>query len=202
MTLMKNVTNNTYILLLVILVLMFSQACSTKQPEPAPFLSSNDVLENYAFKTEIVQREEKLPEDSVKSASDGEGSELLIQLAMLYSHRNNPNPDFTKALQYFHEYALIEDQVSVEYTEALLNYIAENKLAYDSLNNKYDKLRKEKKELEKSYSRLGSKIRTKDQGLQEKERIIQGNRQEIKEKNEIIEKLKRLDIQLEKRRVE
>ena len=201
---MKNVANNTYILLLIILALMFSQACSHKrpEPEPAPFLSSNDALGDYAFTAEITQREEKLPEGSAKSSSDEEGSELLIQLAMLYSHKNNPNPDFVKALQYFHQYALIEDQVGVEYTETILSYIVENKLAYDILNNKYDRLRKEKEKLEKSYSRLGAKIRTKDQTLKEKERIIQENRQELKEKNEIIEKLKTLDIQLEKRRVE
>ncbi|MCK5313018.1 MAG: hypothetical protein KAJ62_12960 [Desulfobacteraceae bacterium] len=203
---MKKMLNRIFILLLVILALIFSTACVSKKA-PKQSIQSSISSSYYAlgyseFESEIALKEEILFAEDVQMPSDEAQAELLIQLVILYSHKKNPAPDFVMALKYLKQYALIKNQISVEYAEALLDIMVENNLGYDILNNKYDKAVKEKKKLEKSRSKLAAKIDAKDKILQENQRIIQKNLDEIKKKNEIIEKLKALDIKLENRRAD
>ncbi|MCK5313461.1 MAG: hypothetical protein KAJ62_15200 [Desulfobacteraceae bacterium] len=206
---MKNVLNNTFVILIIIIVLMFSTACFSKEAPKQPVIQeilsySYYVLTNSEFKDEIVQKEKKLFVDTIHNQdfSKTDHARLLIHLAMLYSHNNNPDPEFGMALQYLKQYALIQDQVSVEYTEALLSKMVDNKSAYGIISDKYDKLIKEKKKIEELYIKLVLEMRAKDKLLQQTKRIIRKNIKEIKKKNEIIERLKALDVELENRRVD
>ncbi|MCK5097630.1 MAG: hypothetical protein KAR45_05975 [Desulfobacteraceae bacterium] len=206
---MKKVLNHTFVLLVIIVALMFSSTCVAqevpKQSITPEFLSySYYALTNSEFKDEIAQKKKELFVDSINNQdfSDIDHARLLIQIAMLYSHKNNPDPDFGMALQYLEQYALVQDQVSVEYTEALLTKMVDNKSACGIIKDKYDKLIKEKKKIEELYIKLVLEMRTKDKLLQQKNRIIRQNIEEIKKKNEIIEKLKILDVKLENRRVD
>lgn len=188
--------NNIFIRLFIIMTLLFSFACiSTNSEQP---LYSSISLDYYelgasAFESEIAKKEKILLEKSVKKYSDKDRAILFLQLAILYSHRNNANSDLTTAKKYFKQYTLLQNQVSVEYTQIFLDDMIDNKL-------KYDQLIKAKKQLEKLNSGLVFKIRSKNKIIENQEIIIQENVKEIKKKNEIIEKLKVLDIQLENRR--
>jgi hypothetical protein len=157
---------------------------------------------NSVFQSEIAQKEKLLLRSSAKTSPGKDHTILLLQLAMLYSNKNNPNPDFNMAIKYLQQYSKFEDQVSVEYTQALLNDMFENKSKYDILETNYNQLVEEKKKLARSYSSLVFKMQSKNKTLQEQKRVIQGNEKKIKKKNEIIEKLKVLDIQLENRRAD
>ena len=201
---MRKVLNKGFILLLIVLVLMSFPACIfnkvPKQSIQSSLSSSYYALGHSEFKSEIFLKEEILFAEDIQIPSDEAQAALLIQLVILYSHKKNPDPDFVMALKYLKQYALIQNYISVEYAEALLDIMVENNLAYDILNNNYDKTIKEKKELEKSRSKLVVKMRAKEKILKENERAIQEHLDEIRKKNEIIEKLKALDIKLENRR--
>ena len=188
------------------MVLILSSSCvskkAPKQSIQSFLLSSYYSLEYSEFNSEIALKEEKLFEEDSMRFSGKEQAKLLIQLVILYSHKNNPKPDFVMALKYLKQYALLHNQVSIEYVEALLDIMVENTLEYDILKNRYEKSLKEKKKLMASYSRLVAKVQDKEKALQEKSTIIQENAEEIKKKNEIIEKLKALDIKLENRRAD
>ncbi len=179
-------------------LLLFLSCVSKNNPEQTKYssLSLADLgVQDSVFKSEIAQKERMLQEEPVQQFSNRSRAMLLLQLAILYSHRNNPNPDLIKAEKYLKQYALLKDQVSVEYTQALLNGMIDDQ-------RKYAHLSREKKQLEKLNSGLVFKIRSKNKIIQGQEKIIQENKKEINKKNEIIEKLKVLDIQFENRRAE
>lgn len=198
--------NNIFIRLFIVLTLFFSLACASKKnSEQLMYSSLSSIyseLGDSVFKNEIAQKEKMLLKDSAQIFSNNAHAKLLLQLVVLYSHKDNPNLDLSMARKYLKQYALLKDQVNVEYVQALLGDMVENKLKYDILNTKYDKLIKKKKKLEGSNSKLILKMRSKNKIIQDQKRIIQRNKEEIKKKNEIIEKIKVLDIQLENRRID
>jgi len=195
---MKILLDNIFIRLFLTFLFMSPFACTLKKsPEQLMYSHLSSIyyaLGDNAFENEITQREKLLSKPD-KTFSDRNHKKVLLQLAMLYSHKSNPNPDFSMALQYLNQYALLDDQVSVEYSKALLRYMVENNL-------KYNKLIKEKEELAVKCSKLARKIDLKNKSLQKQKRILEKNAEDIKNKNEIIEKLKKLDIQLENRRAD
>ena len=188
-------------------MMLISSSSCVKKNAPKQSIQSSLSLLNYPlvysdFDSEIALREEKLFEEDSMNFPGKEQAELLIQLVLLYSHKNNPKPDFVIALKYLKQYALIHNQVSVEYVEALMDIMVENSLEYDILKNRYEKSLKEMKKLMSSYSRLVARVQDKEKILQENSITIQENIEKIKKQNEIIEKLKALDIKLENRRAD
>jgi len=152
-------------------------------------------LKDNEFKKEIASKEGMLAENNLSNQPGRNKANLYIQLAILYSHKNNKEPDFIKALEYLKLYALVRDEISVDYAEDLLNILVENKLSCDILNNKYNKLLEKNKKFEKTCSKFAVKIREQDKKLQKQYKIIKKN-------NKIIEQLKALDIKLENKRKE
>ena len=191
--------NNIFIRLFIVFTLLSPLACTSKKDSANSMYSSFSSMYyasgDSAFKSEIIQKEKMLLNSFTQTPLGKKHAKLLLQLTMLYSHKNNPNPNFSMAIKHLRQYSLLKDQVSVEYAKALLNDILENKIKYDIINTKYEKLIKEKKKLEKSYSKLVIKMQSTKKTLQKQKKII-------KKKNEIIEKLKVLDIQLENRRAD
>ncbi len=198
MKIKKNISYTFFIRLLTALVLLFSSSACTTAGDSAgtmysPLSSIYYSMGPDVFKIEIAEKEKQLNKHSAHLFFKDRRAKLLLELAILYSHKNNPDQDFGMAIRYFTEYSRLKARVDVEYTAALLNNILENKSEYDILKINYDQLVEEKNRLARSYSRLVFQMRSKDRELQ-KQKII------IRKKNEIIEKLKVLDIQLENRR--
>ena len=207
---MRDILHNifTFSLIVLCICLLFTFSCipkkTVKSSEPDPLSLSYHDLWNSNFKNEIIQKEKMLQSNNITSnirLSSAEYSKLLIQLSILYSHKNNPDSDYGTALKYLKQYALTQDQVSIDYVENLLTNMVENKIDYEVLNNKYMALLEDQKKLEKSYSILASKIQAKDRLLKKNRIAIKNSKEEIKQKNDIIEKLKVLDIKLENQRI-
>jgi hypothetical protein len=195
---MRILLNKIFIFLSIAVVLLLFSSCSvrknSRQSIKSSVSSSYYALGYSEFESDISQKEEILFAKDTEISSEKDQAELLRDLIILYSHKKNPEPDFVMALKYLKQYALIQNQISVEYVEALLDIMIEKTLACDERSNQYDKVVREKKKLERSRSKLIKEMRAKDTTLKE-------NAEELKEKNEIIEKLKALDIQLENRRL-
>lgn len=197
MDFMKNLFMKYFILLFLTPALMFSSACAlkrtTKRSIQSSLSSSYYALGHSDFKNEIALREKMLFGEEDREFTEQAQAELFFQLVILYSHRENPEPDFVNALKYLKQYALIRNHISVEYADALLATMVENNLACDILYKQYESVIKENVRIKKNNSTLILKIKAKD-------KILQENQEVIKEKNEIIEKLKALDIKMENRR--
>ncbi len=145
-------------------------AISGTGPAPYPAMSEGLITE------EIDSVETSLLRVSNQYFNKSQRAELLLRLAMLYSHPDNPAQDYNRAIDCLEQYTGLEKTVNAEYALSLLKRLSE----YASGKNKAcAELMKQKKELEQQNRLL----------LEENLRYQQ-----------IIEKLKSLDIQLEKRR--
>jgi len=134
------------------------------RPRPAPY----PAVEKEAIAGRIVQLEEHV----ARTVSSREKGLRLVQLAMLYSHPDNPEPDYKKALACMEACADIQPPVDPRFVSALLaqlDFCAARAAAADREN---------------------AKLRQRAAALE----------QENRDHKNVIEKLKRLDIQLEKRR--
>jgi predicted Zn-dependent protease len=139
-------------------------------------------LQPKEIKTEISQLENALKseDDSLSRPAS------LFYLALLYSHFKNPEPDYKRAFKELEEYISLdpeeaEEKSSVRYLLSLLKKLIKNENLCNELKTLNTTLKQENKTLTKKYEKL----------------VIEN--QNIKE---IIEKLKQLDIQLEKKRRE
>lgn len=137
--------------------------------------------ENSGFDKRIEKLERALSAMSGKSAAEDrveEKAEILLKLAMCYAHPENPSLDINRAVECLKRYKAMETRqaVDAEYVIGLLHRLQQCRKACQ-----YQKTRviREKQALEKRCREL---------------------QQENREKTEIIEKLKHLDIQLENRR--
>ncbi len=151
-------------------------------------------LQTKEIKTEISHLENALKseDDSLSRPT----SLYYFYLALLYSHFKNPEPDYKHAFKNLEEYISLdpegaEQKSSVQYlmsllkklikNENLLNKLKINKDLCNELKTLITTLKQENKTLTKKYEKL----------------VI-----ENQNTKEIIEKLKQLDIQLEKKRGE
>ncbi len=149
-------------------------------------------LQMKEIKTEISHLENALKseDDSLSRPT----SLYYFYLALLYSHFKNPEPDYKHAFKNLEEYISLdpegaEQKSSVQYlmsllkklikNENLLNKLKINKDLCNELKTLITTLKQENKTLTKKYEKL----------------VI-----ENQNTKEIIEKLKQLDIQLEKKR--
>ncbi len=146
-----------------------------------------DALRVENIESEIC-RLEKVIEDETDSYAK---SKVLFHLALLYSHHKNPTPDYERALKKLEEYASINPAEAntdkVLYLRSLLHWIEKNKIAYEKL--KHGKVRLQTRRI-KTLERENEDLRNKNKTLL---RENQGMK-------EVIEKLKYLDIRLEKKR--
>ena len=139
-------------------------------------------LQTKEIKTEISRLEKALKsEDNSLS-----GQTSLYYLALLYSHFKNPEPDYKHAFKNLEEYISLdpegaEQKSSVQYLMSLLKKLIKNESRCNELKTLITTLKQENKTLTEKYEKL----------------VI-----ENQNTKEIIEKLKQLDIQLEKKRGE
>jgi predicted Zn-dependent protease len=137
-------------------------------------------LQTKEIKTEISRLEKALKseDDSLSRPTS------LYYLALLYSHFKNHEPDYKHAFKNLEEYILLdpegaEQKSSVQYLMSLLNKLIKNENLCNELKTLITTLKQENKTLTEKYEKL----------------VI-----ENQNTKEIIEKLKQLDIQLEKKR--
>ena len=137
-------------------------------------------LQTKEIKTEISHLENALKgeEDSLSRPTS------LYYLALLYSHFKNPEPDYKHAFKNLEEYISLdpegaEQKSSVQYLMSLLKKLIKNENLCNELKTLITTLKQENKTLTEKYEKL----------------VI-----ENRNTKEIIEKLKQLDIQLEKKR--
>ena len=137
-------------------------------------------LQTKEIKTEISRLEKALKsEDESLSRPTS-----LYYLALLYSHFKNPEPDYRHAFKNLEEYILLdpdgaEQKSSAQYLMSLLNKLKINEDLCNELKTLITTLKQENKTLTEKYEKL----------------VI-----ENQNTKEIIEKLKQIDIQLEKKR--
>lgn len=148
-----------------------SRASLTEAPS-APAMVTYPGDDAQAIPGEIDRLEAEL------AATDDSGrSETLVRLAMLYTHHANPQPDYNRAFECMAAYAEQRDAVDARYVMALLETLSSGQP--DRNQRDCDRLEKDFNALKAGYERLEAENRL---------------------HREMIEKLKHLDLQLEKRR--
>jgi len=157
-------------------------------------------LQTKEIKTEISRLEKALKSED-KSLSRPTS---LYYLALLYSHFKNPEPDYKHAFKNLEEYILLdpdgaEQKSSAQYLMSLLNKLKINKNLLNKLKINEDLLNKLKinEDLLNKLKTLITTLKQENKTLTEKYEKLVIENQNTKE---IIEKLKQLDIQLEKKR--
>lgn len=138
----------------------------------------------FTLQTKEIKTEISRLENALKSEDDSLSRPTsLFYLALLYSHSKNPEPDYKHALKNLEEYISLDPEteqiISVQYLMSLLKKLVKNENLCNELKTLIMTLKQENKTLTEKYEKL----------------VIEN--QNIKE---IIEKLKQLDIQLEKKR--
>lgn len=171
--------------LLLISSLLLPFGCALQQKnlrEPSFYL---------ALQTENIETEISRLEEVIQSGTDSPSrAEAFLNLALLYSHHKNPLPDYMRALEMIDEYALLDPEGAkasyVQYLAALLQEIGGINILRDVLQNRLEIFRDENRRLRKE-----------NEILREKYETLTIETQKTKE---IIEKLKNLDIRLERKR--
>jgi hypothetical protein len=136
---------------------------------------------------EEIHRLEKLVSSESYLAS---GAQSRLSLALLYSHHDNPTPDYRRALEKIREYLLLNPEggrtAQVLYLMALLEEI-------DNMTHLCAVLRQTLGDL----SRENGTLRERNEQLRKKNGALVADNGELKE---VIEGLKNLEIQLEQER--
>jgi outer membrane protein assembly factor BamD (BamD/ComL family) len=111
-------------------------------------------------------------------------SKSLFHLALLYSHHQNPSPDYRRALKRLEEYAALNPAEAntdeALYLRSLLQRIENGTLAYEKLQRE--------------------EVGTRQDRIEALQQENEGLARENQEMKQAIEKLKLLDIRLEKKR--
>ena len=147
-------------------------ATPTPKPAPAPYPES---MPARVIADEIASTEKALSENTDEQPP-GQKPGLFLRLAMLHAHPDNPDRNYSRAIDYLEQYMQLEKTVDAEFTLSLLTRLSKcqivNKKACAELADRNE-------EIEKNFQALTR------ENLQLKQ---------------MIEKLKHLDIQLEKKR--
>ncbi len=148
-----------------------------KDPAPAPLTVPELTAEAVAEKIASITRE------LAQTAEPALRAELLLTLTLLYTHPDNPVPDYARALECLRQYARHDPQAGasgdIRRLTALLAAVTE----------KTDRLSR----LAEENHRLAAEGHALDLKIQELER-------DNRSMKAVIEKLKNLDIRLERRR--
>jgi hypothetical protein len=160
-------------------LLMVTSGCSQalrgpcRSRLPFPDLAAETVAEKIASTNRAL----------AEAAEADHQAQLLLTLSLLYSHPDNPAPDYARALECLRQYAQRDPQAVVSerirHLKALLTAVTENAVRLAQLAEENRQQAEKDKAL--------------DQKIQELER-------ENRNMKAVIEKLKNLDIRLEKRR--
>ena len=185
-----------YLLKLIVLffllcMVIFITGCvqQTKNMKNSAYYLS---LQTKEIKTEISHLENALKSEDESLSRPT--SLYYFYLALLYSHFKNPEPDYKHAFKNLEEYISLDPEgakqkSSVQYLMSLLKKLKKNE---DLLKN----LKKDE-DLCNELKTLITTLKQENKTLTEKYEKLVIENQNIKE---IIEKLKQLDIQLEKKR--
>ena len=167
-----------YLLVLVCMTLM-TNACM-KRPMFVCHPNYFDVMEQEDIGKEIIHLETTInqdPENSGKSAP-------YFHLALLYAHYNNPAPDYSRSLSMFEKYLLLDPDSRKKdealYMKTLLQELVETDKERTHLESETAKLKQNNKK------------------ITDKNAKLVGENQAL---NDAIEKLKLLDLRLEKKRL-
>ena len=129
-----------------------------------------------AISDEIAGTEKILSQFSGNQTDGLEKSALLLRLAMLYAHSDNPNRNYLQAIDYLKQYAAFGEPVDAAFALSLLTRLSDAVIAGEAACDK---------------------LTVMNEKLEEKNRELSRENLQLKQ---IIEKLKHLDIQLEKKR--
>lgn len=129
--------------------------------------------------TEIAAVETALAQLPAKGYYRDARAALLLKLSMLYAHPDKQTPDYPRAMAYLKQYLTLHDTVHAGYALSLLAGLSECVSSTADKTAAYEDLKKEQEQLEKKYQEL--------------------SRENSKHKK-MLDQLKRLDIQLEKKR--
>ncbi|HPA15474.1 MAG TPA: hypothetical protein PKV75_09435 [Desulfobacterales bacterium] len=165
-----------------------------------------------ALEKETIESEICRLENIVSAPSEKESNtNSLFYLALLYSHYNNSFPDYEQALEKLKEFVYLNpdtnERNSVRYVMALLEEIKENNRRRDDLKEDIAELKEKNVRLIHRISELTAGddyIRDGIEELMRENEMLKKMNQNLSLQNknmkEIIEKLKRLDMQLEEKR--
>jgi tetratricopeptide (TPR) repeat protein len=185
---------------------ILSAGCAQKQKNPrgsSYYLS----LENQTIENEISRLEKATEGQSSRELK----AKSLFYLALLYSHYNNSFPDYEQALKNLEEFVHLNPDAgnrnSVQYLRALLEEIKENNDQREDLKEDLTALKEKNDQLEHRILALtegDDYIRDSIAELMRENEKLKKMNQDLSLQNqsmkEIIEKLKRLDVQLEEKR--
>jgi hypothetical protein len=168
------------IFLILLALAMSFCGCAIKQTQKMKRGASYYLnMEAKSIKTEISRLENQL-KDQTGEIPD---SKLLFYLALLYSSQHNPSPDYSEALKWIKEYIATDSKGAKnnfeQYIMTLLLEIESNKAGFKKCKNRAERLTK-----------INQKLKAKCDELSEENINMM----------QIIEKLKNLDIRLEKKR--
>lgn len=148
-------------------------AAPPRKTGPMPYPTA---LSSEAIAGEIENTEKALSQLPEEQGPNFQRPGLLLHLAMLHAHPDSPSRDNSLAIDYLEQYASLEKAVDVEFAISLLTRLSRCQAA-----------------VKQACARLSDR----NEQLERQYRELAGENQQLKE---IIEKLKHLDIQLEKRR--
>lgn len=156
-----------------------------------------------------VQSETDIPrlEDKIKTDTDlSSKAKSLLDLSLLYSNQNNPNPDYPKALKALEEFSLLDlkngEADSVQFLKSLLQKIVKTENNYAKSKDSVKKLNNKIKKSNNKIKKLNSRIKKLKQSTEKSKIEYDTLARENQEKKEKLEKLMHLDIQLNKIRQE
>lgn len=148
-----------------------------KDPAPAPLTVPDLTAETVAEKIASTTR------GLAQTAEPALRAELLLTLTLLYTHPDNPAPDYARALECLRQYARHDPQAGASGDIRRLTILL---AAVTEKTDRLDRLAEENR-------RLAAEGHALDLKIQELER-------DNRNMKTVIEKLKNLDIRLERRR--
>lgn len=169
---MNATTFKAWLSCLIIGGLVISGCTAHKKTVLVPYPS----MEPHQIAMRIMHAETTLSRRSSDNICNKEKADLLLRLIMLHTHPDNPDPNYSRAIDYLQQYAKLGQPVHAEYALSLLTRLSG---CLCPGNTTCSELLRQKAELEIQCREL--------------------TRENLYHK-EVIEKLKSLDIQLEKKR--
>jgi hypothetical protein len=158
---------------------------TAKAGEKAPQEEAQEQAQEEALPEDFAAEIARLEKTADESSRKNERAGALLRLSTLYSHYDNPAPDYGGAHRALEGYARIVGEKSlpedVRYRLGLLRAVAEMETSLRALQKQAGTRAAENRKLRAEHERLVS---------------------ENTEMNEVIEKLKQLDVHMEKKRKE
>ncbi|MCB2182321.1 MAG: hypothetical protein KQH63_09870 [Desulfobulbaceae bacterium] len=153
---------------------------------------------------EMKQHISSLEQATAADNSDKASSSTYLALALLYAHRDNPQPDYDRALQMLERSISLDPNVArnnnVQSFRSLLGEIKSSKEECLALKDGYNQLTEKYAGLQRNSDLLKENVidlTLNNKQLAKEKELLVGKNQELQD---IIEQLKLLDIRLEEKR--